>query len=440
MKIILLFILFLISFNSPFSQWYSKNNGLPGEWSLGSVIDALDEQSAVISVSNDIYFTSDGGSRWELVSTPDEIIGHNIIDLTAVDRNKIWICTQLDDPLGACIYATINGGATWVKQFDNPLLTDFLNYIEMFDSMNGIAMGDRPFSQPDSPVLILKTTDGGTNWISMNQTYLLGAWSGDLWRRIDFVSPHVGYFFESGINPQKLFKTLDGGITWIETNFSDYAAVIKFYDELKGAAANSQGDIFLTSDGGDTWRAESIEGVGWPDDIEFAPGDPNKIWLLSDNSLFISSDGGYTWLETFVSYELDGIDIEFVSDNCGWLLSKDNIYYTTNGSSVITSVRNQKLPEEFHLYQNYPNPFNPTTIIKFTIPSGEQRAHSVKLMVYDILGNEVAVLLDETKNPGTYEVAFDGTARDGNPLASGIYFYKLTAGNFTFTKKMTLIR
>jgi hypothetical protein len=88
-------------------------------------------------------------------------------------------------------------------------------------------------------------------------------------------------------------------------------------------------------------------------------------------------------------------------------------------------------PENYELYQNYPNPFNPTTTIRFTIP------HSlhVTLKVYDILGKEIATLVDEEKNPGSYEAKFDASN-----LPSGVYFYRIRAGEFNQTKKMVLMK
>jgi len=94
------------------------------------------------------------------------------------------------------------------------------------------------------------------------------------------------------------------------------------------------------------------------------------------------------------------------------------------------------LPTEFSLEQNYPNPFNPTTKIKFTIASIETgHAPSVHLTVYDILGNEIATIVNEEKPAGSYEVNFDAME-----LTSGIYFYQLKAGTFVQTKKMVIIR
>jgi len=115
-------------------------------------------------------------------------------------------------------------------------------------------------------------------------------------------------------------------------------------------------------------------------------------------------------------------------------------YSTFRGSiGHATSLRTQvgvvdrdaALPEAFRLAQNYPNPFNPTAAIRYQV-SG---VSVVKLVVYDILGREVAVLVDEKKAPGSYTVQFNASG-----LASGMHLYRLTTGSFVQTRKMTLVR
>ncbi|MBE0552036.1 MAG: T9SS type A sorting domain-containing protein [Ignavibacterium sp.] len=86
---------------------------------------------------------------------------------------------------------------------------------------------------------------------------------------------------------------------------------------------------------------------------------------------------------------------------------------------------------DFNLFQNYPNPFNPTTNIQYQVSSNIQ----VLLKVYDVLGHEIATLVNEYKPAGSYEVDFDATG-----LSSGVYFYKLQTGSFVETKKMILMR
>ena len=94
---------------------------------------------------------------------------------------------------------------------------------------------------------------------------------------------------------------------------------------------------------------------------------------------------------------------------------------------------------EFHsdyvLEQNYPNPFNPNTKIRYSIPSVENQPQSVQIGVYDLLGNEIVMLIDEIKTAGTYEVEFNGAN-----LPSGIYFCQMRSGNFIETIKLLMLK
>lgn len=103
------------------------------------------------------------------------------------------------------------------------------------------------------------------------------------------------------------------------------------------------------------------------------------------------------------------------------------------GNNIPTSISNagSEIPNHFSLHQNYPNPFNPVTTIKFDLP----KSSLVKLSIYDALGKEVTVLLNENLTAGSYNYLFEG-----NNVASGVYFYKIEAGNFSQIKKMTLLK
>jgi len=109
-----------------------------------------------------------------------------------------------------------------------------------------------------------------------------------------------------------------------------------------------------------------------------------------------------------------------------------NLNYEPNSVDKITFFN-----QNFLLFQNYPNPFNPTTIIKYSIPSsGNGRSLIVKLKIYDVLGKEIATLVNEEQPVGNYSVKFDAT----NTLPSGVYFYQLRAGKFVETKKFILTK
>jgi hypothetical protein len=106
---------------------------------------------------------------------------------------------------------------------------------------------------------------------------------------------------------------------------------------------------------------------------------------------------------------------------------------------TVTRVANEKrIPLAYALEQNYPNPFNPVTVIKYTIGGGRAQGlglSGVSLVVYDLLGREAAVLVNEREAPGEYEVQFDASN-----LSSGVYYYRLTAGDFSQTRNMLLVK
>jgi hypothetical protein len=113
-----------------------------------------------------------------------------------------------------------------------------------------------------------------------------------------------------------------------------------------------------------------------------------------------------------------------------WANGPQDIYY--DGQNLPTGITNtNEIAKSYSLSQNFPNPFNPTTSINFSIP----KAGLVKLVVYDVLGKEVATLVNGEQTVGTYQVTFDASK-----LTSGIYFYKITSGDFSDVKKMMLVK
>jgi hypothetical protein len=95
-----------------------------------------------------------------------------------------------------------------------------------------------------------------------------------------------------------------------------------------------------------------------------------------------------------------------------------------------------QLPKEFELRQNYPNPFNPTTVIQYALP----KTSEVKIQIYNILGQKVRNLVDESQKPGYKMIHWDGKDDSGKEVSSGVYFYRIEAGNFVKCKKMILLK
>ena len=156
--------------------------------------------------------------------------------------------------------------------------------------------------------------------------------------------------------------------------------------------------------------------------------DSGLTWTKNPSNPVLSPSA-WTWNSTGVSLGTvlqrgDTLDLWYDG-------SSSRIGHAT--SLVTTGVADRKriVPIEFNLAQNYPNPFNPSTTIKFELP----RASRVALTVYDVLGRQVSVLVNERRNAGVYEVKFDGSE-----LASGVYFYRIQAGDYVATKKLVLMK
>lgn len=147
-----------------------------------------------------------------------------------------------------------------------------------------------------------------------------------------------------------------------------------------------------------------------------------EVWLENENGLIID-DTNFPALDTTQSY------CRYPDGTSGWQISNS---ITRGLPNTITNVENEfNLISEYRLNQNYPNPFNPTTTINYTIPM----TSNVSLKVFNVLGKEVATLVNETKNAGNYSINFNAVG-----LSSGVYFYQLTTDNFTSTKKFTLMK
>lgn len=168
-----------------------------------------------------------------------------------------------------------------------------------------------------------------------------------------------------------------------------------------------------------------------PLDSLFVPdaGDPNFTLGPQDSLLvrFHIEAGGEGIAKNFLP-ALEGNKLE-QGGYARVLLGDYDVNAQQQGTSVEEIAR--EVPDRMLLGQNYPNPFNPTTSIQYMVPE----AMSVRLAVYDLLGREVAVLVDAVQNPGTWEVRFDGSS-----LASGTYLYRLDVGGQVMTKKMVLLK
>jgi FlgD Ig-like domain len=280
------------------------------------------------------------------------------------------------------------------------------------------------------------------------------------------------FFFSIPINAQ----ILNGGFenwtnnfnpdNWISNNSFVYISVSKSIDKhsgqyaLKGEVVNFDSSSIppILYGGGDgqgftvSKRYASLEGY-----YKFSPvnGDRFNIVIMMYKGNFpltvldtnLSSSSAYTKFSLPINYSTpdipDRLFIEaIISDttntvpaHIGSNFLLDDIELT--GESV-TGVTNAvvKVPGKFKVYQNYPNPFNPSTTIRYSIPE----AVNVAINIYDIGGNLILTLINNKQSPGTYEVTWNGKNNKGIPVVSGIYLYKIQAGNLSKISKMVLLK
>jgi len=189
-----------------------------------------------------------------------------------------------------------------------------------------------------------------------------------------------------------IYKSTDNGISWVNKTGAgpDYSSLIINSDGVMCAGTRGYW-VYTSTDNGENWQL-----------VKSGMGDDKFVLSLLTNS---------------TGYLFAGMDYY-------------GLYKSVN--KVVTDVEDLKeLPMDFDLKQNYPNPFNPSTKISWQAQSSGWQT----LKVYDVLGNEIANLVEDYRNAGSYEVEFNASN-----LSSGIYFYTLIAGNYSQTKKMILLK
>lgn len=282
--------------------------------------------------------------------------------------------------------------------------------------------------------VILKTTDGGANWFSQT--------SGTYYRLNDifYLDDNNGWIVGVG---SLILRTSDGGTTWNPqpNNANQHLRGVSFSDINNGFVVGDAGRILNTTNGGTSW---SLQASGTYDDLfsVFCIDANNAVVVGGEtfsSKILTTSNGGSNW-SSQSSLSLRPLsDVYFTDFLNGTAVGEyGTILRTTDGGvTYILQTSQSEFPDNFLLSQNYPNPFNPSTKIRYEIP--ERSFVSIK--VYDLLGNEIATLVNEEKPAGTYEVEFN-FVRTSRVLSqpSGIYFYQLKAGNFVETKKMVLLK
>lgn len=197
----------------------------------------------------------------------------------------------------------------------------------------------------------------------------------------------------------------------------------EFIIDIKGKDFNTNSMIWLASD---STGATGITISGHA--FELLDGELDK---LHDTALQALRDSGITIDRVTTE---DGREGMFIGISAEAMLGENGAPSEEEGADA--AAKQGTLPDGFELHQNHPNPFNPNTTISFSLPAAEH----VKLDIYNVNGQVVRTLIDRNMPDGTHTVEWDSTDETGNPVASGIYFYRLSAGDKSLTKKMSLVK
>jgi photosystem II stability/assembly factor-like uncharacterized protein len=422
----------------------------------------------IVGQNGIIYTTTDAGNDW-ISQRKDDI--HNFFSIYFLDQNTGWASGDS----GTILYTT-NGGDNWVKKYTNNNLSLFS--IWAADSQNVVAVGHATVDLYSLSAVIVLTNDGGQSWksILIDTTDVLNSvcfsssltgWAvggdklktsdgGITWQsqnnipgggceHVQFINTNTGWI---ALFDSTLYKTSDGGNTWVQQTINSNLSTLSFYflnTNLGWVVGDSYGgnNIFKTTNGGNSWTPCGITYPGERFTIYFA--NETTGWIAGSNysgqkSIMKTTDGGNTWTgQNIPSNYLTSLF--FVNANTGWAVG-NGIFKTTDGGGIaaVKGVPNNgNLPKQITLNQNYPNPFNPSTIISWQLNSSSH----VILKVYDILGREIATLVNKNIDAGSYNISWNASK-----MASGIYFYRLwvnsinnnQAGNFIETKKMMYLK
>ena len=405
----------IIFFNTAaFSQtgWFTQYGINPAPFNAVYFINQ--HTGWILGISGCIEKTTNGGLNWFSQNTYDDFFAMDM-----VDQNTGWV-------VGSVVLKTTNGGENWVYQPSG--IHNWLISVCFLDYNTGwIASGS------DGEIII--TTNGGLNWTS--QYYHYNQFIND----VIFINAYTGWFAAGdGISHDYIYNTIDGGSNWsiqyTGTGFIDINS-ITFINQNTGFAVGYGGQVLKTTNSGLNWNSQNSGTNLSLYSVSFVSA--SSGWACSEGGMVIkTTNGGANWTNQIITNH-SLASIYFVNENTGWVVGGDStIWKTTNGGTPIgIEPISGAIPKCFSLQQNYPNPFNPVTKIKFDVSSDSRLRGNgnVTLKVYDVLGREVAVLVNQQLTPGTYEVTWDASN-----YPSGLYFYVLESDNYFSTKKMVLIK
>ncbi|MCW9066339.1 MAG: T9SS type A sorting domain-containing protein, partial [Ignavibacteriaceae bacterium] len=236
-----------------------------------------------------------------------------------------------------------------------------------------------------------------------------------------------------------IWRTTNSGLNWSAQGVgADEVFDVFIFDSLNAITLSGDPEGFYptanikTTNAGMTWSNDTLSFFGLSFAIDFRTY--NEGWSASGYKFLLTTNRGETWIEFETPNGAVVYDLQFTDARNGYAVGENGVILKLDPTLVGVKDYVETL-DNFFLYQNYPNPFNPSTNIRFQIPD----FGFVSLKIYDILGNEIAILINEEMAAGSYEIEFSPESSIRYPV-SGIYCYHLKFDNFLKTKKMIYLK
>ena len=423
--------------------------------------------------NNEIYYkrSSDNGISWATGLRLTNNSTESVFPSIAVSGSNVHVVWEdyRDGNLEIYFKRSTDGGLSWGTdtRLTNNSASSFNPSVAVSGSNVHVVWWD--YRDGNYEIYYKRSTDGGFSWGSDARLTNYTATSAYPSISVSGTNVHVVWFDERDGNREIYYKrSTDGGVNWGTDKRLTNNSAFSSYPSISVSGSNVHVVWADYREGNDDiyYKRSADEGLNWGTDTRLTNNSANSAYpsvIASGSSIHVvwsderdgnweiyyqrSTDGGVNWESdlrltnnNFYS-EYPSITISGPIVHVAWQDNRNgnySIYYKRNPTGNPIGIKNisTEIPSAYSLSQNYPNPFNSTSNLKFEIARhGGSSTSDVKIIVYDVMGREIQTLVNESLQPGTYETTFDGSM-----LPSGVYFYKLIAGDYTETKRMLMIK
>ncbi len=395
-------------------NWNKSMTGFPAG---SSILTLINSDAGVFAGTRDgVYKTTDNGTTWEKLTAENDTVNYGEVRGLCISNDEIYLA--LTYQFSGIIYKSPDLGKTWIR-CENGFPPDITFMYSVVISGNNVLAG--------ASGGVFYSTDNGDSWQPSNLT------SGSV-IEMAVTTDYVYAVLQS----DGVYRSSDDGVTWT-FSFTPPSIFFTGLTALDNSAYTCAFDlgIYFTTDQGNIWLPAGFPSGASGYTVEFIPAEPGMVLAgtnLEPNYIYAS----FNYSHNFVPYS-EELGVHAIAEA---LTSNDSYSFagtayngvwrrTLPGLTGVDNHDGPKKPDNFSLKQNYPNPFNPETTIEYSVPEGEM----VTLKIYNLLGQEMKTLVNGYTSPGTYKIKFDAS-----DLSSGIYYYRMEAGDFMQAHRMILMR